>query len=113
MIDEQQEEVDKLYKRFENDAIDKLKADRDNFRLVESGQPRNFLKNLVTELMKFADKRLDVEYQMKLCMLFAADFFEFGEYALALDCYETVVARCKNSKAISKTVNLVPNKTIC
>jgi hypothetical protein len=94
MGDDQQDEVDKLYRKFENDAHDKIKADRDNCRLVESGQPRNFLRNLVSDLMKFANKRLDAEYQVKLCMLFAADFFEFGEYALALESYEAVVARC-------------------
>jgi hypothetical protein len=94
MGDEQQAEVDKLYRKFENDAHDKIRAEKDNFRLVESGQPRTFLKNLVTGLMNFADKRLDAEYQVKLCLLFAADFYEFGEYALALENFEAVLARC-------------------
>jgi len=88
------EEVNKLYKKFEDEAHDKVKAERDNFRLTESGQPRNFLKNLVTGLTKYADKRLDAEHQIKLHLLFASDFYEFGEYALALESFEAVLARC-------------------
>ena len=94
MDNDQLEEVEKLYKKFENDALDKIKADKENFRIVESGQPRNFLRNLVSGLVKFADKRLEAEYQVKLCMMLASDFYEFGEYRLALENFEAVLARC-------------------
>jgi len=37
---------------------------------------------------------LDAEHQIKLNLLFAADFYEFGEYSLALEEFEAVLARC-------------------
>lgn len=91
-----QEEVNKLYKKFEDDAHDKIKTDRSNYRLMESGQPRNFLKNLVSGIMSFADRRLDAEHQVKLYLSFAADFYEFGEYSLALESFQAIVDRCNS-----------------
>jgi hypothetical protein len=93
---DQLEEVEKLYRKFENDAHDKIKSETDNHRLSESGQPRTFLKNLVTSLVQYGDKRLDAQYQIKLYLMFASDFFEFREFSLALDCFEMVLARCDN-----------------
>lgn len=63
---------------------------------MESGQPRNYLKNLVSGIVNFADRRLDVEHQVKLYLSFASDFYEFGEYSLALESFQAILDRCNS-----------------
>jgi hypothetical protein len=93
-MDDQQDEANKLYAKFETDVCDKIRTNQSNHRLWESGQPRHGLKTVLDGLTAFADIRLDALHRIQLYLRFASDFFEFGEYSLALDCYELVSQRC-------------------
>ena len=96
MDEEQSDTFNKLYAKFEADALDRIRADKESHRLSESGQPRVALRGVALSLIKNGDLRLSPDYQVKLCMHMASDFYAHGEYSLALELFELALARCDN-----------------
>jgi len=71
------------------------------------------LRGIVIQLMKIADAQLSLDLQVKLTLYFAAEFFKCGEYALAVECYDTALAKCEimedtdSSKIIRQKVTAI------